>query len=181
MNFIVDLLHEDLNQVTKKPYIEVTDRPDAPDSEVAQEQWDNFKARNQSMIVDTMFGQMKSTVECIDCKNVFTRFDPFQMLQIPISCHVQLHYFARDSEKAALYNITADPKQTFSSLGNQLTQMLKIEKISIVSLDLDTKTVNKEWESHIALKTVRFNDNLFAFEGEKPSENRLASLQLTGS
>jgi ubiquitin carboxyl-terminal hydrolase 6/32 len=52
----LDLLHEDLNRVTKKPYIEMIDKPGRPDKEVADEFWDNFLARNKSIIVDLMYG-----------------------------------------------------------------------------------------------------------------------------
>jgi len=56
VNYILDLLHEDLNRITKKPYIEMVDKPDRQDSEVAKEFWDSFIARNQSIIVDLMYG-----------------------------------------------------------------------------------------------------------------------------
>lgn len=56
VNFVLDLLHEDLNAITKKPYIEMINRPDVEDALVATEHWQNFKARNQSIIVDLMFG-----------------------------------------------------------------------------------------------------------------------------
>jgi ubiquitin carboxyl-terminal hydrolase 4/11/15 len=60
-------LHEDLNAVTKKPYIEMIDKPDRPDDEIAKEFWDNHIARNKSIIVDLMYGQVKSTVTCLTC------------------------------------------------------------------------------------------------------------------
>ena len=35
VNFVLDLLHEDLNSVTKKPYIEMIDRSEVADALVA--------------------------------------------------------------------------------------------------------------------------------------------------
>lgn len=51
--FLLDGLHEDLNRVERKPYIEAKDADGRPDDLVAQEYWDNHKARNDSIIVDT--------------------------------------------------------------------------------------------------------------------------------
>jgi ubiquitin C-terminal hydrolase len=63
----VDTLHEDLNRVIEKPYVEVKDSDYRPDSEVAKEHWDAFTARNRSVIVDLMYGQYKSKIRCHEC------------------------------------------------------------------------------------------------------------------
>lgn len=52
MAFLLDGLHEDLNRVKQKPYIEMKDSDGRPDEEVAAESWKNHKARNDSVIVD---------------------------------------------------------------------------------------------------------------------------------
>lgn len=49
---MLDGLHEDLNRVKNKPYIEVKDSDGRSDEEVARESWQNHKARNDSIIVD---------------------------------------------------------------------------------------------------------------------------------
>lgn len=90
MNYILDLIHEDLNKVTKKPYIELTENPSRPDHEIAHEFWTAFQARNQSIIVDLMYGQLKSTVTCLDCNYISLAFDPFLMLSVPITRQVVL-------------------------------------------------------------------------------------------
>jgi ubiquitin C-terminal hydrolase len=48
----LDGLHEDLNRVKCKPYIEAKDVEGHPDEEVAEEYWKNHLARNDSIIVD---------------------------------------------------------------------------------------------------------------------------------
>lgn len=50
--FLLDGLHEDLNRVKKKPYIEAKDSDGRPDDEVAEECWSYHRARNDSIIVD---------------------------------------------------------------------------------------------------------------------------------
>ena len=50
--FLLDGLHEDLNRVRQKPYIEEADAGGRPDKVVAQEVWGNYQKRNDSVIVD---------------------------------------------------------------------------------------------------------------------------------
>lgn len=82
--FLLDGLHEDLNQITKKPYIEEKDANGRPDEIVAKEAWDNHLQRNKSIIVDLFQGQLKSTVTCNVCNKVSIKFDPFMYLSVPI-------------------------------------------------------------------------------------------------
>ncbi|VDN97918.1 unnamed protein product [Rodentolepis nana] len=84
MNFLLDFLHEDLNRIKEKPYIEDKDADGRPDEEVANEAWSNFKRRNDSIIVDLFYGLLKSTVECPKCGHVSVIFDPFSSLSLPL-------------------------------------------------------------------------------------------------
>ncbi|KAL9238667.1 hypothetical protein vseg_013060 [Gypsophila vaccaria] len=82
--FLLDGLHEDLNRVKLKPYIEAKDDDDRPDEEVADEYWQNHLARNDSIIVDVCQGQYRSTLVCPICKKVSVTFDPFMYLSLPL-------------------------------------------------------------------------------------------------
>ncbi|CAM0957127.1 unnamed protein product [Alopecurus aequalis] len=82
--FLLDGLHEDLNRVKKKPYIEAKDVDDRPDEEFAEECWNNHKARNDSIIVDKFQGQYKSTLVCPECNKISVTFDPFMYLSLPL-------------------------------------------------------------------------------------------------
>ncbi|TMS00895.1 Ubiquitin carboxyl-terminal hydrolase 11, partial [Larimichthys crocea] len=102
LSFLLDGLHEDLNRVKNKEYIELRDaagRPDqvsgdTPDalglsafvssSEVAEEAWRNHRRRNDSVIVDTFHGLFKSTLVCPECHKVSVTFDPFCYLSVPL-------------------------------------------------------------------------------------------------
>ncbi|KAL8207878.1 hypothetical protein R6Q57_007290 [Mikania cordata] len=82
--FLLDGLHEDLNRVKQKPYIETKDSNGRPDEEVANEFWSNHKARNDSIVVDVCQGQYKSTLVCPDCDKISITFDPFMYLSLPL-------------------------------------------------------------------------------------------------
>lgn len=82
--FILDLLHEDVNLVKTKPYVEAKEAEGRPDKIVAQESWDLFKARNKSKIVDLFYGQYKSKLVCPKCERDSITFDPFVYLSVPM-------------------------------------------------------------------------------------------------
>lgn len=85
MAFLLDGLHEDLNRIRNKPYIEVkNDIERRPDEEVAKESWDNYKKRNDSIVVDTFHAMLKSTLVCPECQLVSVTFDPFCYLSLPL-------------------------------------------------------------------------------------------------
>eukprot|EP01113_Clastostelium_recurvatum_P020256 TRINITY_DN2405_c0_g1_i1.p1 TRINITY_DN2405_c0_g1~~TRINITY_DN2405_c0_g1_i1.p1 ORF type:complete len:908 (-),score=273.83 TRINITY_DN2405_c0_g1_i1:67-2790(-) len=82
--FLLDGLHEDLNRVTLKPFVEAKDYDGREDPIIAAESWNNHLLRNQSIIVDTFMGQLKSTLVCPDCGKVSITFDPFMYLSLPL-------------------------------------------------------------------------------------------------
>ncbi|XP_042504881.1 ubiquitin carboxyl-terminal hydrolase 9-like [Macadamia integrifolia] len=82
--FLLDGLHEDLNRVKHKPYIETKDANGRPNEEVANECWEYHQARNDSVIVDVCQGQYKSTLVCPVCSKVSVTFDPFMYLSLPL-------------------------------------------------------------------------------------------------
>ena len=56
ITFLLDGLHEDLNRIKNKPYLEFKDSDGRPDFVVAKESWEKFQLRNKSIITDLMFG-----------------------------------------------------------------------------------------------------------------------------
>eukprot|EP01113_Clastostelium_recurvatum_P027009 TRINITY_DN3249_c1_g1_i3.p1 TRINITY_DN3249_c1_g1~~TRINITY_DN3249_c1_g1_i3.p1 ORF type:complete len:987 (+),score=255.30 TRINITY_DN3249_c1_g1_i3:114-3074(+) len=86
LSFLLDGLHEDLNRVQKKPYVEDKDAGEEvrPDQDVAREMWERHLLRNKSVIVDLFQGQLKSTLVCPTCNKVSVTFDPFMYLSLPL-------------------------------------------------------------------------------------------------
>ena len=52
--------------------------------EVAGEAWRDYRARNDSVIVDIFHGLLKSTLVCPECSKVSIKFDPFCYLSLPL-------------------------------------------------------------------------------------------------
>ncbi|RMZ92033.1 hypothetical protein DV736_g726, partial [Chaetothyriales sp. CBS 134916] len=88
--FLIDGLNEDLNRIKKKPYIE---KPDSTDDMVddkqalqkfADQNWLDYKARNDSVVTDLFAGMYKSQLTCPECHKVSIIFDPFTNLTLPL-------------------------------------------------------------------------------------------------
>ncbi|KAI4722100.1 cysteine proteinase [Aureobasidium sp. EXF-10727] len=92
LSFLVDALHEDLNRIQKKPYIENPDSDDKTvhDPEAIRQLGDTYRAnhhaRNDSIAMDLFNGFYKNTMVCPDCDKVSVTFDPYSLLtlQLPI-------------------------------------------------------------------------------------------------
>ena len=84
LSVLLETMHEDLNSVCKKPYIEMKDSNGRPDSVVAGEFWNALVQRDDSIFVKLFYGQLKSRVNCSICNHVSITFDPYNVLSVPI-------------------------------------------------------------------------------------------------
>ena len=93
ISYLLDALHEDLNKVKNKPYVQAKDLPPGmPEEDQFKMQKDLYLCRNQSFIVDLINGFYKSTVYCPDenCKNISKSFEPFNMITLSLVNEAQL-------------------------------------------------------------------------------------------
>ena len=96
--FLLDGLHEDLNRVHDKPYIEkpslspnsdVTDRDTI--KKLAEDTWKMHLLRNDSIVTDLFVALYESTLECPECRNVSITFDPYNDLTLPLPVNTTWH------------------------------------------------------------------------------------------
>jgi len=90
---MLDTLHEDLNRVKKKPYVEIVELEGVPDSVAAANRWQLHLLRNQSIVVDLMHGQLKSTLKCPNCHRISITYDPYMTVPLPIPHSTVLEFF----------------------------------------------------------------------------------------
>lgn len=128
--FLMDGLHEDLNRVHEKPYVELKDSDGRPDEEVAKEAWENHIIRNRSIIVDLFHGQLQSTVTCKVCGHSSVRFDPFNYLSLPLpmeSCvHLEVVVVRLDGSLPVKYGLRLNHDDKYSTLKQQLGNLCEI-------------------------------------------------------
>lgn len=123
--WLLDALHEDLNRVTEKPYTELKDSDGRADSVVAMEAWTQHNARNQSIVIDLFYGQLKSKVSCLSCGHDSVRFDPFSVLNLPLPvenytyCEVLL--ILLDGSVPVKYGIRMNSEARYCNLKKELS------------------------------------------------------------
>ncbi|KAL1305868.1 hypothetical protein AAFC00_004018 [Neodothiora populina] len=125
LSFLVDALHEDLNRIQKKPYIE---NPDSDDSTVhdpeaikalGQTYQDNHRLRNDSVAMDLFNGFYKNTMICPACDKVSVTFDPYSLLtlQLPIENTWRGRiYFVPHLGKPVTYEVDIDKNSTWKTV-----------------------------------------------------------------
>lgn len=83
--YLLDGMHEDLNRVKSKPYIEDDDCDGSNDDVDAIAAWSNYLRRDQSIVVDLFQGQLRSRMTCLSCGKVSVKFDSFMYLSLPVT------------------------------------------------------------------------------------------------
>ena len=95
--YLLDKIHEDLNTITVKPYIEMEGKkPEQTDEEVSKLWWDKHLKRENSIIVDLFHGQFKSTISCNTCHQICVSFDSYMFISLPIPSgkyEIDIKYF----------------------------------------------------------------------------------------
>uniref|UniRef100_A0A5F8H9G2 ubiquitinyl hydrolase 1 n=1 Tax=Monodelphis domestica TaxID=13616 RepID=A0A5F8H9G2_MONDO len=138
--FLLDGLHEDLNRVHEKPYVELKDSDGRPDWEVAAEAWDNHLRRNRSIVVDLFHGQLRSQVRCKTCGHISVRFDPFNFLSLPLPMdsymHLEITVIKLDGTTPVRYGLRLNMDEKYTGLKKQLSDLcgLKPEQILLAEV-----------------------------------------------
>ena len=83
--YLLDGMHEDLNRVKSKPYVEDDDCDGTNDDGDAIAAWSNYLRRDQSIVVDLFQGQLRSRMTCSVCDKVSVKFDSFMYLSLPVT------------------------------------------------------------------------------------------------
>ena len=85
LSILLDCLHEDLNRITKKPYIELEEQKNNEDDCSASKRWwDSYRKREDSIIIDLFHGQFKSKIIGRNCGKSSITYEPFIFLGLPL-------------------------------------------------------------------------------------------------
>ncbi|KAI0773259.1 cysteine proteinase [Trametes elegans] len=89
LSFLLDGLHEDLNRILKKPQIVSTPEREAelerlPTQIASEQEWQIYRMRDDSLVVDFFQGQYRNRMECLTCHRTSTTYNTFMYLTLPI-------------------------------------------------------------------------------------------------
>ncbi|KAL3923587.1 MAG: hypothetical protein SGILL_001575 [Bacillariaceae sp.] len=132
--FLLDGLHEDLNRIRKAPYVEMPDVTNGQNMAIAAaEAWDAHKRRNDSMVMDTFYGQFQSTCICPRCNKVSVSFDAFNHVSLeipqpsmsgPIAIPLLVHF--ADGRKPTYIGFTLSRNAPILELKNRAAELCRI-------------------------------------------------------
>ncbi|KAG7472690.1 hypothetical protein MATL_G00111470 [Megalops atlanticus] len=169
LSFLLDGLHEDLNRVKNKEYIELRDADGRPDQEVAEEAWRNHRRRNDSVIVDTFHGLFKSTLVCPECHKVSVTFDPFCYLSVPLPVSkervMEVFFVSLDPAAEPVQHRLVVPKAgKVSDLCAALSGATNVPANQMVVADVFNHRFYKIYHADEHLSCILDRDDIFVYE-----------------
>ncbi|KAF8623034.1 hypothetical protein AX15_006546 [Amanita polypyramis BW_CC] len=168
--FLLDGLHEDLNRVLKKPYVEKPDWEGGGDLELVQlanKSWEGYMLRNDSVIVDLFQGQYQSTLVCPECEKVSITFDPFMYLTLPIKKKWRhlIKYVPWDAGKPHLkIPVEIDSDATFREVRSLLGRWMNVPPDNLLTLEVFSQRFYKNLDDNVSVGEMSDNDVIFCFE-----------------
>ncbi|KAK0521378.1 hypothetical protein OC835_006903, partial [Tilletia horrida] len=170
--FLLDGLHEDLNRILKKPYIEAPEWEGGGDKEMmelAQKQWDIYKLRNDSVIVDMFQGQYRSTLVCPVCSKVSIKFDPFMYLTLPLPNMKRWKgkgsFVPYDPLKPTVhFEITLPAASTVGQMRAKLASWFELDPKRIICGEIFNSAVYRWWHDYDPVSELLANDRLYFWE-----------------
>uniref|UniRef100_A0A670Z706 Ubiquitin carboxyl-terminal hydrolase n=1 Tax=Pseudonaja textilis TaxID=8673 RepID=A0A670Z706_PSETE len=169
LSFLLDGLHEDLNRVKKKEYIELKDAAGRPDEEVAEEAWRNHKRRNNSIIVDIFHGLFKSTLVCPECNKVSVTFDPFCYLSAPLPISkdrvMEVFFVSMDPcKKPEQYRLIVPKAGKVLDLCQALSEHTGVPAERMMVADVFSHRFYKIYQREESLSCILDRDDIFIYE-----------------
>ena len=161
--YLLDKIHEDLNSVTKKPYIEIEEKgKDETDEEASKRWWQKHLLRENSIIVDLFHGQFRSTITCNYCNRVAVNFDSYMFLSLPIPSgkyEINVKYFGYDINNFFEFKIPITENTT-------VVNIIDIIKIKLKKSNNNKKISNPPRPKNKRKKTKNKNSNKAVINNE---------------
>lgn len=173
--FLLDGLHEDLNLIIKKPYVELKEGNGDDDDVISKLAWEDHLKRNKSIIVDLFQGQLKSTLTCPDCKKISIKFDPYMYLSLPIpqlapTC-ISVLFLDKISSKMSKYSIYISNNNTIEDLKNEFKIQTGLKDEEFIFADMNGFKVHSIMKETQMISEIKSKDKILCFKKPKDSEN----------
>jgi ubiquitin carboxyl-terminal hydrolase 4/11/15 len=173
MSFLLDGLHEDLNQIKIKPYVEKKDDDGTTDDDqLARDQWEDYLKRNQSKIQDIFHGQIKSLVQCLICQTQGRTFDPICFLSLSLPFKAKIRTFkieyVRLNGQIKTYRIKCNEEGHMCNLVRKFCDGFQEKK-------KDTRENDQEEEEEEEGEDFTKDDD---YDGHKPKPNCILPVEV---
>ncbi|BGP01124.1 Ubiquitin carboxyl-terminal hydrolase [Rhodotorula toruloides ATCC 204091] len=174
--FLLDGTHEDLNRIKKKPATEAPDWEGGGDKEMvelAKTCWEQYRSRNDSVIVDLFQGQYRSTVVCPDCDKVSITFDPFMYVttNLPVTkkWSGRIIVVPLDAARGTLAVDLEVPKSgSIKTLKAAVGQLVDIDPKRLIITEEWHGKFWKDWNDDESVTEIGGNDTIIMYETIAP-------------
>ncbi|XP_060658257.1 LOW QUALITY PROTEIN: ubiquitin carboxyl-terminal hydrolase 32 [Drosophila nasuta] len=178
LEWLLDALHEDLNRVMEKPYSELKDSNGRPDKIVAAEAWSQHHARNQSIIIDLFYGQLKSKVSCLSCGHESVRFDPFSLLSLPLPVenyvYLEVLVILLDGSVPIKYGLRLNSECKYGDLKHKLSTLCQLQPSFMLVCELWNSQIRQLLADEDKLRTQSAKE-LYVYQLPEQSSTRTRS------
>ena len=164
--YLLDRIHEDLNSVSKKPYIEIKEKGEnESDEDASIRWWETHLLRENSIIVDLFHGQFKNTITCDYCNRVSVTYDSYIFLSLSIPSgkfEIDIKYFGYDISKYFDIKMPLTENTTVQNIIDIIKVKLLLRNKNIKSFSNPPKKKNKrsKYKSKIANEYDSFEQKL---------------------
>ena len=169
--YLLDGLHEDLNRIKKKPYVTM---PDVGENRLiaGARAWEAVQRRDDSIVMDTFYGQFQSTCVCPQCNRVSVSYDAFNhvSLQIPSPYNADevipwsIFVVTQKNPIPVLYSIPLARNDTVESLKLGLSELCDIPATRLVICEVMNHVIVSLVPDKQSLSTMGSQQVLMAYE-----------------
>lgn len=176
ITYLLDALHEDLNRVRDAPYVEMPDaKPGQKLTIAGAEAWDLHRRRNDSLVMDTFFGQFKSTCVCPKCQKISVSYDAFKdvSLEIPQLTITQrvvdvVLFSAATADGLVVpltrYGLVVQKNDTIEGLKLALSELSGIPKGDLSLCEIFNNNFARIFQDNEEMSTIGLRDTLVAYQ-----------------
>ena len=157
--FLLNFLHEEINRDKSKgstSFYEPPKKENESDISSSQRFWNLFRKKNNSIIVDLFYGQIRNVTRCLSCGHSVTTFEIFNILPIEIPKLKKVNILlvpSNNIKKTIKLNIFISVSALFIDLGVYLRQYIStgFENFRIILVNYHTTNA----------KFVKMSENIF--------------------
>merc|ERR1719240_515995 len=137
------------------------DDEDEIDQVKAQREWEAYREKNISIVVDLFEGQLRSTLTCCNCARRSSRFEPFRFLSVPVPIQpdrpfditlVQLH--SAEGPLLVKYSVLVAKDCLVEAALDALSDQLPVPAASLVLAEVYLHRISRYIPPHSELSEI---------------------------
>ena len=168
--WLLDKVHEDLNQATKKKYKIIKNSFGRPDDIVAAETLANHVRCNNSFVHAVFQAQFRSSLTCPRCHRQSNTFDPFLCVSVPVpQNHRQMNLFVNvlytsQQPRQVKIGVSVNQSANVRELREILASDTGIEENHMLLTEIHDEGFHRTFSDCQPLSVITENDPLYCIE-----------------